>query len=61
MWGLVSHSTGGKQTEGVWEQGAEQNILTKEEDCENWGEQLPYQIKLGCVNREEPSPSGHVV
>jgi hypothetical protein len=28
IWNLISHSKGGKQTEVVWEQGAEENIWT---------------------------------
>jgi hypothetical protein len=30
VWNLVSDIKGGTQTEGVWEQGAEENIWTKE-------------------------------
>jgi hypothetical protein len=29
MWNLVSDIKGGTQTEGVWEQGAEEDILTE--------------------------------
>jgi hypothetical protein len=32
MWNLTFHSMGRAQTKGVWEQGAEENIWTKEGD-----------------------------
>jgi hypothetical protein len=36
VWSVFSHVRGWPWIEGIWEQGAEENVLSKEREIEGW-------------------------
>jgi hypothetical protein len=49
MWNFVSDIKGGTQTGGIWEQGAQENILTYEIKWREAGENCIMRSSITCI------------